>query len=98
MPSVFQRRVQWLAAIAVGLWAWQGVLHGWHALAGGDARLWLPHGMAWLHDAALLALVGSLAAPFGRWAWLMLAAKGAVMSVYPQILGSYLATQAHFWR
>ena len=96
-PSVFQRRVQWLAAIAVGLWAWQGVLHGGHALAGGDARLWLPHGVAWLHDAALLALVGALATPFGRWAWLMLAATGAVMSVYPQMLGSYLATQTNIF-
>ncbi|MBP9907297.1 MAG: sulfatase-like hydrolase/transferase [Rhodoferax sp.] len=97
MPSVRQRRVQWLSAIAVGLWAWQGVLHGWYALAGGDSRLWLPHGVAWLHDGVLLALVGALAAPFGRWAWLMLAALGAALSVYPQMLGSYLATQTNIF-
>lgn len=86
-----------LVPIALAIWGWLLLLHGWQAIVSGDPRLWLPHGVALLHDGAVLAIAAGIALVARRLGWVLLAATGALLSIYPQLLPEYLATPTNLF-
>jgi hypothetical protein len=86
-----------LVPIALAIWGWLLLLHGWQAIVSGDPRLWLPHGVALLHDGAVLTFAAGLGLVARRFGWVLLAATGALLSIYPQMLREYLATPTNLF-
>ncbi len=82
---------------ALALWGWQFVLHIWQPVSSGDSRLWLPHAVAWLHDAIVLLCTALIAGRFKRWGWSLLALAGAVLAIYPQLLRQHLVMQTNLF-
>lgn len=82
---------------ALALWGWQFFLHVWQPFSTGDSRLWLPHAVAWLHDAIVLFCAALIASRFERRGWGVLALAGAVLAIYPQVLRQHLVTQTNLF-
>lgn len=86
-----------VVSVALALWVWQLSLHIWQPLSSGDLRLWLPHGVAWLHDALVLASVAFVACRLRRSGWWLLLIFGSGLAIYPQLLRQSMVMQANLF-
>jgi len=98
--------ILWRSAVVLA--AFLLLLHVVAAFEARDPRTILPHGVAWLHDLAILALLAGLFAVLTRVRWRalqrvalslgcgVLVAAAMLLALYPRMLQVFLAAPANF--
>ena len=105
-PGEWSSAALWRSVVALATLLF--VLHFVAAVAARDPRLILPHAVAWLHDLALLGVLGGLFVGlarlrFGPFPWVVrivghgvLVGAAMLLALYPRILQMFLAAPANF--